>query len=243
MSTKLRTMLAMVRPRELALARRACPFCGPSLIVRLRDDEIGVRCLRCGASAVHLSLGHALHDRDLSAVDACELSARGPLVRFLRSRVRLLATSEFLEGVERGASHGGVRCEDVQQLTYPDASFDLITHTEVLEHVPDDAKALSELRRVLKVGGTMLFTVPIDPQAATVERARLREGRLEHLHPPAYHGDPLRGGSRILVYRDYGGDIVARLRAAGFDDATILPVSPHVPWQRGRCVVSAARLR
>src|SRR4051812_12478971 len=112
MTTKLRSMLAMVRPREFALARRICPFCGPGLIARLRDDEIAVRCLRCGASAVHLSLGHALKGRDLNRLNACELSARGPLVRFLRARVRLLATSEFFESVERGASFGGVRCED-----------------------------------------------------------------------------------------------------------------------------------
>jgi SAM-dependent methyltransferase len=233
-------MLAMVRPREFALTRRTCPFCGPTLIARLRDDEISVRCLRCGASAVHLSLGHALEGRDLSGLDACELSARGPLVRFLRPRVRLLATSEFFEGVERGAMSAGVRCEDVQQLTYPDASFDLITHTEVFEHVPDDARAFAELRRVLKSRGTMMFTVPIDPHATTVERAKLRNGRIEHLHPPLYHGDPLRGGSRILLYRDYGGDIVERLRAAGFDDVSIVPASAHVPWNRGRCVITAA---
>jgi SAM-dependent methyltransferase len=239
MSTKLRAMLAMVRPREFALARRTCPFCGPALIARLRDDEISVRCLRCGASAVHLSLGHVLGGRDLSTLVACELSARGPLVRFLRSRVRLLATSEFFEGVEHGALFNGVRCEDVHELTYPDASFDLITHTEVFEHVPDDARGFAELRRVLKPGGSMVFTVPIDPRASTVERAILRNGRIEHLHLPVYHGDPLRGGSRILVYREYGGDIIERLRTAGFDDASILPASPHVPWNRGRCVITA----
>ncbi len=92
---------------------------------------------------MHLSIGWALRAQvpNLYSRDACELSARGPLVRYLRRHAKSLATSEFFADVEPGASRDGVRCEDVQRLTYGDASFDLITHTEVLEHVPDDGAA------------------------------------------------------------------------------------------------------
>jgi SAM-dependent methyltransferase len=125
--------------------------------------------------------------------------------------------------------HAGIRCEDVQDLSYADESFDLVTHTEVLEHVPDDARAFAELHRVLRPGGTLLFTVPLYGGYPTIERARLREGEVEHLMEPAYHIDPLRGAG-ILAFRDYGLDIVERLRAAGFIEASIVAPRRAIPW-------------
>ena len=140
---------------------------------------------------------------------------------FLRRTAKSAALSEYFADAQPGSCRNGVRCEDVQQLTYADASFDLVTHTEVLEHVPDDARAFAELHRVLRPGGTMLFTVPIYGGDPTVERARLRNGVVEHLMEPAYHIDPLRGEG-ILAFRDYGLDIVERLRTAGFAEASIV---------------------
>ena len=152
MMSRWRSALALLRPREFALAIRRCPFCGPSLIVRLRNDEIGVRCMRCGGSAVHLSIGWALRamNIDLSSLDVCELSARGPFMEFLLRHCRSVATSEYFADAVPGEVRNGIRAEDVQRLSYDDASFDFVTHTEVFEHVPDDAKAFAELYRVLK---------------------------------------------------------------------------------------------
>ena len=219
--------LILLRPREFALARHDCPLCGPGLVVRLRNEECAVRCLRCAASPVHRSLAQVLlrHVDTLHDRDSCELSARGPWAAYLRARTRNAALSEYFSGLSSGATRNGVRCEDVQRLSYPDASFDLITHTEVLEHVPDDRRAFAELQRVLRPGGWMLFTVPLYG-AATLERARLRNGAVEHLLPAVYHGDPARGGDPILAYRDYGDDIVSRLRDAGFAEA-VAPLRPR----------------
>ena len=239
----LRAGLREIRPSMLRLRAARCPFCGPTLIVRLRDDETAVRCLRCGASAVHLSIGWALRTVALEQArgDVYELSSRGALVAWLAARSRSLALSEFFDGVAPGAMHGGVRCEDVQRLSFAEASFDLVTHTEVLEHVADDAAALRELHRVLRPGGVMVFTVPLQG-GPSIERARLRDGRLEHLLPPTYHGDRLRGAGAVLCFRDYGcDDIVARVAAAGFDDATLMPPDARVPWDYGRGVVTARK--
>lgn len=236
----LRTLL---RWRELRARFGACPFCGRTVLLRLARDELALRCLRCGASAVHLSLGWAVRVQvgPLRGLEVCELSARGPLAAFLRREKAAVSLSEYVEGAAPGELRGGVRCEDVQRLSYADAAFHLCTSTEVLEHVPSDAAAFAELRRVLRPGGVLLFTVPLGEQPTTRERARLREGRVEHLLPPSYHGDPLRPDVGILCYRDYGRDIVERLRAAGFDRAAILPRDPRVPWGLGREVVLASR--
>jgi SAM-dependent methyltransferase len=60
-------------------------------------------------------------------------------------------------------------------------SVDLVLCTEVLEHIPDDMKALDELARVLAPEGWLLISVPTPP--AVPDRAHIREGyRPEDLH-------------------------------------------------------------
>ena len=213
MMARLRVVLAQMRPREFAMRLARCPFCGPAHILRLRDDEIGVRCLRCAASAMHLV------GRLRDSIGNCRLARRATSANFppadRLSNTCVVARERWRpRNISRTScparSRDGVRCEDMQQLTYADASFDLVTHTEVLEHVPDDAAAFAELRRILRPGGLMIFSVPLMSRPHTIERARLRDGAIEHMLPVRTHHDPLRGGDPILVYRDYG----ARYRRA-----------------------------
>lgn len=51
---------------------------------------------------------------------------------------------------------------DLCHLPFEDNSFDLILCNHVLEHIPDDKKAMKELFRVMKKGGTGIFQVPQD---------------------------------------------------------------------------------
>jgi SAM-dependent methyltransferase len=49
---------------------------------------------------------------------------------------------------------------DATRLPFPDGAFDAIIAAEILEHLPDDAAALTEIARVLRPGGTVAVTVP-----------------------------------------------------------------------------------
>jgi SAM-dependent methyltransferase len=49
---------------------------------------------------------------------------------------------------------------DGHVLPFPDASFDAVLCTEVLEHIPDPAETLREIHRVLKPGARLLLTIP-----------------------------------------------------------------------------------
>jgi SAM-dependent methyltransferase len=220
---RLRAALGLIELRALAARPFRCPACGPSLLVRIAAHPIGVRCLRCGASAITLSLMTALIDTrpHFQQDSVYELSSRGPLVTFLRERVPDLTCSEYFDDVPPGERRNGVQCQDVERLTFGDASFDLCTSTEVFEHVPDDRQGFREVRRVLKPGGVMMFTVPLTGAPATIERARLEDGHIVHLLPPEYHGDRIRGAGNVLAFRNYGEDIIDRLRGAGFASATI----------------------
>lgn len=55
-----------------------------------------------------------------------------------------------------------MRKEDITRLSFADNSFDFIMCIHVLEHIPDDKKAMQELFRVLKPNGIALLDVPID---------------------------------------------------------------------------------
>jgi SAM-dependent methyltransferase len=55
---------------------------------------------------------------------------------------------------------GVVRKGDVCDMPFEDATFDLVLATDIIEHVDDDAKALDEIRRVLKPRGRLIVTVP-----------------------------------------------------------------------------------
>lgn len=243
----LRSVAGQLEWRALRIGSGRCPLCQGRLFLRFSRDPLGTRCLGCGASAISLSMGSVLQRLapERGAQRILELSSRGPLHAHLaRETARgggSLTGCEFFDDVAPGAWRGEVQCQDVQQLSYPDASFALCTHTEVFEHVPDDARGFGEILRVLAPGGLTVFTVPLSSRQATVERARLEAGRIVHLEPPSYHDDLIRGAGRVLVYRDYGRDLVDRLSAAGFVDARIEQVPDPAGFGLVHPVVVAAK--
>jgi len=50
---------------------------------------------------------------------------------------------------------------DIQSLPFDDNSFDVIICSHILEHIPDDEKAVAELRRVLSEKGHIFIQVPL----------------------------------------------------------------------------------
>jgi predicted SAM-dependent methyltransferase len=93
---------------------------------------------------------------------------------------------------------------DVTHLEFPENSFDIIYCSHVLEHVPDDRRALAEMLRVLKPAGKAIIMVPI-----TVDETR------EDLSlTDAVEREKLFGQHDHV--RRYGPDFMQRLVQAGF---------------------------
>ena len=233
----------LIEWRALRVGRQACSLCGFSLLVKLGNNEHAVRCPRCGANPVAMSMVEALLQRvpDIGARTVYELSSRGPLFGYLHRHAGKLVFSEFFDDVPRGACNNGVPCQDVQDLTWPDQSFDLCTSTDVFEHVPDDTRAFAEIHRVLRPGGILVFTVPMKMLGETNERVAIVENQVEHLLPAEFHDDHIRGLGQVLCFRNYGPDIVHRLKDQGFIDAEIVVPDASRWWGYGRPVVAARR--
>ena len=223
MIQRLRKVARMFQLKAFRAGWWPCPVCGNRLQLRLNADEMGVRCARCGASPVTQSIVDVIRAEhaDVATLAVYELSSRGALVDWLETHVGSLTTSEYLPEVAPGHVDRGVRCEDVQRLTFDDAVFDLCTSTEVFEHVGDDHAGFVQVRRVLRPGGKFIFTVPMGGAERTVERASMIDGQLTHLLEPEYHADPCSPGIRVLCMRNYGNDIVERMRLAGFAQARL----------------------
>jgi hypothetical protein len=129
-----------------------------------------------------------------------------PSFSFFEKRCKRYSCSFYLEGVPRGARHNGMRCEDLENLTFADGAIDIFITQDVMEHVFDPARACREIMRVLRPQGLYIFTAPKHKHLLqSFPRAARIDGSIQHLHPAEYHGSPI-PGERSLVTWDYGAD-------------------------------------
>jgi SAM-dependent methyltransferase len=111
---------------------------------------------------------------------------------------------------------------DAYRLPFADASFDKVIAAEVLEHLPDDARAFAELERVLKPGGKLAVTVP-----------RYLPERVCWALSDAYH--EVEGG-HVRIYRR--AQVLDRLREVKLSPyATHHAHALHAPYWWLKCAV------
>jgi len=179
----------------------------------LRSQQLATAIVRVVNRELGTAAGHLrglFRDRQARRLSIAEINSAGRLHRYLR-RCRGLRYSEYR------SRKPWVRSENLTRLSYADASFDLVTTSDVLEHVPDVGVALREIYRVLRPGASHVFTVPIVWDRPTRQRAELRGGRVVHLLAPSYHGSMGEREPDFLVFHEFGGDFVDRVKSAGFE--------------------------
>jgi SAM-dependent methyltransferase len=103
---------------------------------------------------------------------------------------------------------------NMMELPFGNGSFDLIIHSDTLEHVPDPAQGLRECRRLLRPGGACIFTVP-------VVMGRLTRGRKGL--PISVHGSEGCTDSALTVHSEFGSDVWCHVLESGFDDCRMVP--------------------
>ena len=113
---------------------------------------------------------------------------------------------------------------DICHLPFQDNQYDLILCNHVLEHIPNDLKAMTELYRVLKKGGTLIAQVPLE------------EGR-----PKTFEDNSITDAnerSRVFGQYDhirvYGQDYYQRLKSVGFSTEGVFLQSQLTTEEIGR---------
>jgi SAM-dependent methyltransferase len=118
-----------------------------------------------------------------------------------------------------GSMVGHLRNENAEAQTFPDETFDLVVHLDVMEHLFDPFRALTEICRTLKPGARCLFTAPTYAERVESQQvaALQADGSIEIVGTPEYHGNPQSAEGSLVTWR-YGYDLPVLIhRATGFD--------------------------
>jgi len=198
-----------------------CPGCNSKYFLSLHNNPFMIRCLSCMANITNLSLIPVIkiHQKRHEVNNYWEMSTYGKTLEFLRKITKLGYESEYYQGFKSGEIVDGILNQDVQDSTFADSSLDLITSSQVFEHVPDDLKAFHECFRILKKGGALIFTVPLHNLNSTRMRAELdNKGQIVFHGEPEYHDSRNAGPNSALVFWDHSvNDILDRVSQVGFD--------------------------
>jgi SAM-dependent methyltransferase len=132
---------------------------------------------------------------------------RGASVR-LAQECKGYIPSQFFSDQKLGSDHNGMKCENLEALTFGEESIDLHISQDVMEHIFHPDKAFQEIARTLKPGGAHIFTVPlVNKMKVSKLRAKLADdGSIEYIEKPIYHGNPI-DPQGSLVTMDWGYDI------------------------------------
>ncbi|MGV9674704.1 class I SAM-dependent methyltransferase [Nocardia sp. NPDC003482] len=180
-------------------------------------DRLGIR---PGTRVIDVGCGQGRH--------SFEAYRRGADIVAFDQNAADLADVKVMFGAmaEAGEVPAHARAETVQgdalALPFEDGEFDVVIASEILEHIPDDDRAVAELVRVLKPGGALAVTVP-----------RWLPERICWLLSDQYHANE---GGHVRIYRadELRAKITAReLRFVRTEHAHAL----HAPYWWLKCLV------
>ncbi|MEO0652152.1 MAG: methyltransferase domain-containing protein [Planctomycetota bacterium] len=196
--------------------RVRCNICGWSSASFLSHcgidyESTNAFCGRCRSYARHRGFAWLLEQGQISGGGGALLFAPEHALRIALTQAGFAPI-----GTDLAPKNSLVRVrQDAQFLGLRDRSLALAVSFHVLEHVPDDRRALRELARVLAPDGQLVLCVPITQHHAATREFGAPDPRLnDH-------------------YRDYGRDFGERLEGAGFDYREfrldhVIPAAEHV---------------
>lgn len=140
--------------------------------------------------------------------------------------VATLMKAMCAEGETAESASGAALRGDALDLPFPDGVFDCVIAAEILEHLPQDDRAIAEVARVVRPGGIVSVTVP-----------RWWPEQLCWMLSDGYHN---KQGGHVRVYR--GRQLVAKLRRAGLQPfGQHHAHALHSPYWWIRCAVGVDR--
>ena len=171
------------------------------------NHQQGTCCTACGSNLRSMALASALQVITHSTVPLRDL-----VTQTLFQSLRVLEINEagnltpYLRCL-KGYTFGAFPQVDMHDMPYASDTFDVVVHSDTLEHVEQPLRALAECHRVLQPGGVLCFTVPI----IVGRMSRNRNGL-----PKSYHGNEQTCPDDFLVHTEFGADAWTFPLQAGF---------------------------
>jgi hypothetical protein len=196
--------------RRLAIGY--CPICQATTVFIALDAWLRdhYRCVRCRSIPRWRALIDVLESlypkwREMQLHEA---APGGAASTKLAQECRDYVATHWFSNVPVGhCDSSGIRCENLEQLTFEDDRFDLVVTQDVFEHVLHPDRAFKEVARTLRVGGAHVFTVPWYFWKETQVRAQEINGQISYLAPPEFHGNPI-DTTGSLVVTEWGYDMI-----------------------------------
>ena len=188
-----------------------CPCCGSRYITFLPagiKKRANAKCIQCGSLERHRTLWLYLHEKPGFFTTPAKLLHVAPEIQLYQKLTKIPNISYHSIDLHPDKYWYGHKTKkmDVTAMTYTDESFDIVICNHVLEHIPDDRKAISEIYRVCKTGGFAILNVPVNNKLdSTIEDPYITDPvKMKELFGQPDH------------VRVYGNDYITRLTGAGF---------------------------
>ena len=181
---KARPPLPIFRLLNRAKEQFECPICnytGPFADLHgFAGDRQHAICPKCGALERHrlqyLVVSDVMAHMNVSGMKMLHFAPEVFFKKMFSDRFRSYETADlFMKGVNYKA--------DLQNLPFKDDTYDFVYASHVLEHIPDDTKAIQEISRVLKPNGVAILPVPIVCEK-TIEYASANPLEAGHVRAP-----------------------------------------------------------
>lgn len=207
-----------------------CPICENTVTFSSKSDWFRdhLICSACGSIPRERALIHTLNTFfpkfKEKRIHESSPGGRGASIK-LKDEVEKYSSSHFFSHVAPGSidAASGLRSENLENLTFEDESFDFLITQDVMEHVFEPKKAFNEIARVLKPGGSHVFTVPLINKSDPTEcwASKSKDNEIIFHHKPEYHGNPI-DSSGSLVTMHWGYDIASYIMKAANTPTTIV---------------------
>lgn len=184
-------------------------------------ETIYARGLISRTRAVLLAMRRCLNNSIHQNLKIYSPEAITPFALYMRGKFPFFLGSEY--GVDP-EEFFPIPVEDLLSLTFKDDSFDVIIVNDVFEHIPDLKRALTEIKRCLKIKGYLIATFPFAfNERETIIKAKMNSlGEIEYLCEPEYHGNPVKPKEGSLVFQIPAWDILNLLNEIGFNTAKMV---------------------
>jgi len=135
-----------------------CPICNYKGPFMDKNNRHRAKCPKCGelerARMAMLVVNEIYDDHKASQTDILHISPENFLRKIFKKKYKSYISSDLYR---KDVDHQF----DIEEIPYPDNSFDLVFASHVLEYVKNDKKAINEIKRVLRPGGLAFLPVPM----------------------------------------------------------------------------------